>query len=161
MKTLLYILFFFIVSCSNDTELPELKDDDLKAKEALIGVWRGISRGENDIGEGKGLDEFWKIFRKQDGTFEVMYLLVNGKDKNYELSSDNGKWGFENGMYYEVDNNNLKTVYKVYSIKNDWFEYNQVERADNSKIQEVKTEMSYQLPQPPTDYTEIVRLNSE
>lgn len=155
MKLILIFSLLFIISCSNNSEL---KDNDAKAKEALIGVWRGFSSGDNDLGTGQGWDDYWKITRKENGAFKINYLLVNDEKKEYELSSNNGKWDYIDGKYYEINNDDSKIIYKVYSLKNDWFEYNQIERSETSAtIQEVKTEGTYQLQQPPPDYNQVAR----
>lgn len=156
MKYFLSITLILIVSCSNN---PELKDNDNKAKDALVGVWRGS--GEYGEGEDQGWDELWRIERNKDGSFEVGYLLVHDENKEYEYTTDSGNWNFENGKYYEIYGENLKTVYKVYSVKKDWFEYNQIERSDDVTIQEVKTEDSFQLQKPPQGYSEVIHSESE
>ena len=38
MKYLLIPFFLILVSCTNN---PDVKDDDAKASESLVGVWRG------------------------------------------------------------------------------------------------------------------------
>lgn len=149
MKYLLVITLLFVVSCTNN---PELKDDDQKARDALVGVWRGS--GEFKDEKDQGWNEFWKIIRHHDGTFEVSYMLVHDGNKQYEITSDSGRWNYENGTYYEVYKNDLKTLYKVYSVKKDWFEYNQIQRG--GKIEEIKTAETYQLHDPPKGYTELV-----
>lgn len=156
LKYILFILIFLFLSCSNN---PELMDNDEKAKNALIGVWRGT--GEYGEGEDQGWDETWKIVRHKDGTFEVNYLLIHDGNKEYEYTKDSGLWKFENGKYYEIYEDNLKSVYKVYSLKKDWFEYNQIERSDEVTIKEVKTEDTFQLQGPPQGYIEVVRPEPE
>lgn len=156
LKYILLIPIVLFLSCSNN---PELKNNDEKAKNALIGVWRGS--GAYGEGEDQGWDESWKIVRHKDGTFEVSYLLVHDGNKEYELTKDSGIWNFENGKYYEIYKENLKSVYKVYSIKRDWFEYNQIERSDEVTIQEVKTEDTFQLQGPPKDYIEVIHSESD
>ena len=158
MRLFLIVFLLCIASCSNNSEL---KDNDEKAKEALIGVWRGFSSGDNDLGSGKGWDEYWKISRYENGIFKINYLLINNTKKEYEISSDKGKWNFENGKYYEIHNGENKIIYKVHSLKNDWFEYNQIERMNSeATIQEVKTVDTYQLQEPPLNYNQLVRQGS-
>ncbi len=151
MKYILVISFLIFVSCSNN---PELKDNDSKAKSALIGVWRGA--GKYGEGDDQGWDESWKMVRSQDGSFEVSYLLVHDGNKEFEHTTQTGSWDFENGKYYEIYEEDLKIVYKVYSVKKDRFEYNQIERGDDVTIEEIKTEMTFQLQDPPKSYIELV-----
>ena len=154
MKYFLFSVILAVVCCTNN---PEFKEDDQKARDALVGVWRGS--GEFQDEEDQGWNEFWKIIRHKDGTFKVSYLLVHDGNKKYEITSDSGRWGYENGAYYEIYDNDLKTVYKVYSVKKDWFEYNQIQRG--GKIEEIKTAETYQLQDPPEGYTEIVHQETE
>lgn len=151
MKYLLVISLLFVVSCTNN---PELKDDDQKARNALVGVWRGAGKYQDDAGQ--SWNELWKMIRHQDGKFEVSFLLVQDNTKQYGTTSVAGKWFYENGRYYEVDENNQKTIYNVYSVKKDWFEYNFIERSDKVNIEEIKTVEGYQLQEPPDGYTELV-----
>lgn len=150
MKYLVLTLFLLAISCTNN---PELKEDDQKARDALVGVWRGAGVYQDEADQ--GWNELWKMTRHQDGRFEVSYLLVHDGNKQYEVTSDSGKWFYENGGYYEVKANDQKSVYKVYSVKKDWFEYNYIQRGDDVKIQETKTVESYQLQDPPDGYAEF------
>ena len=135
---LLTSLLLFFISCTNN---PELKDNDQKARAALSGVWRGEGKYQDE--ENKGWNEFWKITRHQDGELEVKYLLVNDTNKQYEITADTGRWFYANGTYQELDSYEHKSVYKVYSLRKDWFEYNYIQRGDSVTIQETKTEASY------------------
>ena len=151
MKYLTLVSIFFVFSCTNNADL---KEDDQKARDALVGVWRGA--GEYQDETGKIWDEIWRMTRYQDGKYEVKFLLIQDDAKQYGITSIAGKWFYENGQYYEVDKDNLKTIYKVYSVKKDRFEYNFIERSDKVNIEETKTVESYQLQDPPDDYTELV-----
>lgn len=103
----------------------------------LIGIWRGAGVYQSD--EGQGWNELRKMIRHEDGKSEVSCLLVCHGDKQYEVTFDTGKWSYENGKYAEVDGDNQKSIYKVYSVKKDWFEYNYIQRGDNVTIQETET----------------------
>ena len=157
MKHFLFFLLFFIAiaACTNNSEL---KGDDQKARQALIGVWRGM--GDYQDQEDEGWSENWKITRHADGTFEVQYLLVNDRNKEYEITTDQGTWSYENGRYQEINSFDVKSVYKVYSLKNDWFEYNFIQRGDGVTIQETKTVENYQLQDPPKGYSKYVSQRS-
>ena len=139
---------FFISSC---TQNPEVKDDDAKSKQALVGVWRGEGGYEGE--EDAGWTESWKIVREANGKYSVDYLILNEKEKLYELSTDKGTWSYENGVYYEVNGNGDQVVYDVYSVKDDWFEYNISNREGTANIQETKTVDSFQLQEPPKGYS--------
>jgi len=151
MQCLLLLALLSMTACTNNSEL---KDDDQKSIQALVGVWRGA--GDYQGQEDEGWSENWKITRHADGTFEVQYLLVNDVKKEYELTTDHGKWSYENGRYLEVSSNDEQSVYKVYSLKKDWFEYNFIQRGDDVTIQETKTVDNYQLQEPPEGYSKYV-----
>lgn len=151
MKILRSVIFIFLVSCTNNSEL---KDDDQGARDALVGVWRGAGEYHDDAGQ--VWNELWKMARYQDGKFEVSFLLVQDDKKQYGVTSVSGKWFYENGKYYEVDEDSQKTYYNVYSVKKDRFEYNFLERSDKVNIEEIKTVENYQLQDPPQGYTELV-----
>ena len=139
-KYLALVSLLLVISCTNNQEL---KDDDQKARDALVGVWRGAGEYQDDANQ--GWNELWKMTRHQDGSFEVSYLLTHDGNKQYEITSDSGKWFYENGSYFEVNVYDQKSVYKVYSVKKDWFEYNFIQRGDDVTIQETKTVDNYQL----------------
>lgn len=148
--SLLFVLPILLMACTNN---PEVKDDDAKAKQALVGVWRGEGTYEEDVDSGWA--ESWKMVRDADGRYAVEYLIVHDGEKLYELSSDAGTWSYEGGTYYEVNRNGDKTNYTVYSVKEDGFEYNIVEREGSANIQETKTVDTYQLQAPPKGYSEV------
>ena len=154
MKYFLLLLLLFPVSC---TDHLELKQNDQRARDMLVGTWRGAGEYQDEDGR----QEFWKIVRRHDGRFEVEYLLVHDGNRQYERSSGSGKWSYGNGRYYEVDKNGWKSVYKVYSVKKDWFEYNYIQHGDAVTIKEVKMAQGYQLKQPPEGYTEFVHQEAE
>ena len=145
---LLSASIYTLTSC---TQNPEVKDNDAKSKQALVGVWRGEGGYENV--EDAGWSEVWKITREENGKYTVDYLILNNDEKLYELSSDQGTWSYKDGVYYEVNGNGDQVVYNVYSVKNDWFEYNIAEREGTSNIQETKTVDTFQLQEPPKDYS--------
>ncbi len=157
MKSILYAIFCFTLlftlqACDKIPGLQsEMKDDDAKAKQALIGVWRGEGGYEGE--EDAGWSESWKIERDANGKYSVDYLILNDDEKLYELSSDSGSWSYENGVYYEVNGNGDKVTYDVFSVKDDWFEYNIAERQGDANIQETKTVDTYQLQEPPKGYS--------
>ena len=128
----------------------ELKDDDAGAKSALVGVWRGGGTYEDE--EDAGWTESWKMVRKADGSYIVDYLILHAEDKLYERSSDAGTWEYEKGEYFEINSQGDKILYNVFSVKNDWFEYNIAERAGSVNIQESKTVDNFELQNPPDDY---------
>lgn len=155
MKPLIYklclvlvLVFVTLPSCTKNTEV---KDNDAKAKEALVGVWRGEGNyaGEQDA----GWSESWKMVRHPDGKYVVNYLILNDNEKLYELSSDQGTWSYKDGIYEEVNSNGDQITYTVYSVKNDWFEYNIPERDGEANIQETKTVETYELQSPPEEYS--------
>ncbi|MBT8124738.1 MAG: hypothetical protein KJO81_07940, partial [Gammaproteobacteria bacterium] len=90
MKLLLIPLLLALVSCTNNAEF---KDDDVKAAEALVGVWRGDGTYEDE--EDAGWAESWKMVRGADGNYKVDYMIVHNGDKLYEQSSDAGTWAYE------------------------------------------------------------------
>ena len=147
---LLSTSIYTLTSC---TQNPEVKDDDAKSKQALIGVWRGEGGYENE--EDAGWSEIWKITREANGKYAVDYLIMNDDEKLYELSSDQGTWSYKDGVYYEVNGNGDQIVYNVYSVKNDWFEYNIDEREGTANIKESKTVDTFQIQEPPKDYSLI------
>jgi len=144
------ILGCFLTSCTKNSEV---KDDDAKATEALVGIWRGDGSYEDE--EDAGWAESWKMVRGSDGTYQVDYMIVHDGDKLYEQSSDAGTWSYEGGVYYEVNSNGDKITYDVYSVKSDWFEYNIAERDGSANIQESKTVDNFQLQGPPDGYSEV------
>ncbi len=150
MKYLLIPLLLALVACTNN---PEIKDDDAKASEALTGVWRGDGTYEDE--EDAGWAESWKMVRGSDGTYKVDYMIVHDGDKLFEQSSDAGTWSYEEGVYYEVNSSGNKTVYDVFSVKADWFEYNIAQRQGSANIQESKTVEKFQLQGPPEGYLEV------
>ena len=145
---LLLVTLLALPSCTKNAEV---KDNDAKAKAALVGVWRGEGSyaGEEDA----GWSESWKIVRQADGKYIVDYLILNDNEKLYELSKDEGTWSYENGAYLEVNGNGDQVTYQVYSVKDDWFEYNIPERDGTANIQESKTVDTYQLQSPPKGYS--------
>lgn len=151
MKYFLFLLLLFIAACTYNSEL---KDDDKKSTQALVGVWRG--EGDYQDQEDEDWSESWKISRHANGTFEVNYLLINDKNKEYEITTDKGKWSYVDGRYLETNSQDDKSVYKVYSVKKDWFEYNYIQRGDGVTIQETKTVDNYQLQDPPEGYAKYV-----
>ncbi len=151
MKFILLILSLFVISCTNNSEL---KHDDQQARDTLVGVWRGAGNYQ-DEGD-RGWREYWKMIRHKDGSYDVSYLLIHEKNKQYELTSDSGKWKFENSRYFEVDRHEQKSEFKVLSLKKDLFKYNYIQRDDNLPISETKTSDNYQLQEPPEGYTEFV-----
>ncbi len=150
MKYLLIPLLLVLVSCTNNAEV---KDDDAKAAEALVGVWRGDGTYEDE--EDAGWAESWKMVRGEDGNYKVDYMIVHDGDKLYEQSSDAGSWTYENGVYYEVNSSGDKISYDVFSVKADWFEYNITQREGSANIQESKTVDNFQLQDPPKGYSEV------
>jgi len=157
----LSIMFFFrylflatlqlaLMSCTNN---PEVRDDDTKATEALVGVWRGGGTYKDE--EDTGWAESWKMVRESDGTYKVDYLVVNDGEKKFEQSSGAGTWTYEDGVYYEVNSNGEKTTYDVFSVKVDWFEYNIAQRQGSINIEERKTVDKFQLQGPPEGYSEV------
>ncbi len=151
MKNIFILLFlFFLFSCEVNTEL---KDNDQLAREALVGVWRGS--GEYQDEQDRGWNEFWKMVRRQDGSYDVSYLLVHDGNKQYERSADSGKWSYRNGRYFETDQWQQKSVFNVISLKKDIFVYNHIERGDGPSINEAKTGDGYQLQDPPTGYVKF------
>jgi hypothetical protein len=160
MKSL-SIMFFFrclflaallltLMSCTNN---PEVRDDDTKAADLLVGVWRGGGTYKNE--ENAGWAESWKMVRESDGTYKVDYLAVNDGEKQFEQSSDTGVWTYEDSVYYEVNSNGIKTTYDVFSVKVDWFEYNIAQRQGSINIEESKTVDKFQLQGPPVGYSEV------
>ena len=156
MKAFVFVLLLFVISCTND---PELKDDDQSARDALVGVWRGS--GDYQDEKDRGWREHWRMARQLDGSYSVQYLLVHDEDKLYEHSMDSGKWGYENGKYYEVNQHKKKSVFKVISLKKENFQYNYIQRSDDIAINETKTSDAYQLQNPPESYTEFVYQETE
>jgi len=147
---LLVPLLFVTVSCTNN---PEVKGNDAKARQALVGVWRGDGTYGDE--EDAGWNESWKMVRGKDGKYMVDYLIVHDGEELYELSSDAGTWAYENGVYYEVTGNGDKVTYDVYSVKDDWFEYNIAAREGSANIQESKTVDTFKLQGPPKGYSEV------
>ncbi len=154
INKLIFILILFsltLLTVSSCTKNAEVKDNDAKAKAALVGVWRGEGSyaGEEDA----GWSETWKMVRQADGKYIVDYLILNDNEKLYELSKDEGTWSYEDGAYLEVNGNGDEVTYQVYSVKDDWFEYNIPERDGIANIQESKTVDTYQLQSPPKGYS--------
>lgn len=155
MKSLLniFLIIVLLLLSASCTKNSELKDDDVKATAALVGVWRGTGTYAQD--EDAGWEEIWKIVRQADGNYEVSYLLIHDNEKLYELSFDTGTWFYEEGVYYEINSQGDKVRYDVYSVKEDWFEYNIAERQGSANIEESKTVDTYQLQKPPEGYSEV------
>ncbi len=153
MRIKLLLSFFVLICLISCTENSELKNNDQLARDALSGVWRGEGKYQNE--QDQGWVEYWKIIRHQDGTFEVQYLVIHKEDKFYEYANDTGQWFYENGSYSEINKNNQKSVYTVYSVKKDSFEYNLVQNETTTKISEIKTVAEYQLQDPPDGYKEL------
>ena len=156
MRIKAFVMLLLVISCTND---PELKDDDQNARDALIGVWRGAGDYQDEVD--RGWREYWRMSRNQDGSYSVQYLLVHDEDKHFEHSMDSGKWGYENGKYFEVNQHKQKSVFKVISLKKDNFQYNYIQRGDDLAINETKTSDAYQLQDPPEGYTEFVYQEAE
>ena len=136
---------FGLASCTNN---PDVKDDDAKAKVALVGVWRGEGSFEDEA-------DVWKIIRQADGTYVANYLVVHNEKKLYVRTSDEGTWGFEDGVYYEINSSGNKTIYTVSQVKKDYFEYNIEQNVDSDNIHESKTVDDFQLQGPPDGYSEV------
>ncbi len=149
----LTLLAFFLLTSWSCTNNPEVKEDDAKATEALVGVWRGDGTYEDE--EDAGWAESWKIVRGSDGSYQVDYMIVHDGDKLYESSSDAGTWSYENGVYTEVNGNGENVIYDVFSVKADWFEYNIAQREGTANIQESKTVDDFKLQGPPEGYSEV------
>jgi hypothetical protein len=147
---LVFILLLLVSSCTNNTEV---KDNDAKAAEALVGVWRGEGTYEDE--EDAGWSESWKMVRGSDGSYEVDYIIVHAEDKLYEKSSDAGTWMYEGGIYTEVNGNGDNVIYDVFSVKKDRFEYNIAQRKGSANIEETKTVNDFQLQGPPEGYSEV------
>lgn len=147
----IFVLILTLLMLPACTKNAEVKDNDAKARKALVGVWRGEGSyaGEEDA----GWSESWKMVRQADGKYIVDYLILNANEKLYESSSDEGTWSYENGIYREVNGNGDQITYEVYSVKDDWFEYNIPDRDGAANIQESKTVENYQLQSPPKDYS--------
>ena len=156
MKYLLIIFLLVISACTNNNET---KDDDTNAQKTLIGVWRG--QGGFRHQDAEGWEQIWKINRYEDGTYDVDYLLTNDVTKEYAKFSDSGEWFYEKGSYYEVNQNDEKFLFKVYSLKDDRFEYNNIDDSDEVKIQETKTVDNFQLQDPPEGYKEKINKKSK
>jgi len=150
LPILLAALLSTLISCTKNSEV---KDDDAKAAAALVGVWRGDGTYEDEADA--GWQESWKMVRKSDGNYVVEYLIVHDIDKLYEISSDAGTWNYENGVYTEINSNGDEVVYDVFSVKQDWFEYNIAARTGSANIQESKTVETFQLQSPPEEYSEV------
>ena len=150
MKYLLIPVLLALVSCTNN---PEVKDNDAKAAEVLVGVWRGDGTYEDE--EDAGWAESWKMVRGSDGNYKVEYMIVHDGDKLFEQSSDAGTWSYEDGVYYEINSSGNKIVYDVFSVKADWFEYNIAQRQGSANIQESKTVDNFQLQGPPNGYSKV------
>ena len=150
MKYMLAPVFLVLLSCTNN---PDVKDDDAKATESLVGVWRG--EGTYSDEEDSGWTESWKIERGGDGTYKVDYMIMHDEDKLYEQSSDAGTWSYEEGVYYEINKNSSKATYDVFIVKNDRFEYNLAQRKGTANIEETKTVEDFQLQTPPDGYSQV------
>ena len=150
MKYLWMPIVLVLLSCTNN---PDVKDDDAKAAESLVGVWRG--EGTYSDEEDSGWTEAWKMVRGSDGTYKVDYMIVHDGDKLYEQSSDAGTWSYENGVYFEINSNDNKVTYDVFVVKKDRFEYNIAERKGTVNIEETKTVADFQLQDPPEGYSYI------
>ena len=148
MKYLLIPIFLVLVSCTNNLDV---KDDDAKASESLVGVWRG--EGTYSDEEDSGWTEAWKMVRGSDGTYNVDYMIVHDGEKLYEQSSDAGTWSYEDGIYYEINSNADKVTYDVFIVKKDRFEYNIAQRQGTANIEEIKTVEDFQLQAPPEGYS--------
>lgn len=149
---ILFLVPFLLIlwSCTNNTEV---KDNDAKATEALVGVWRGDGSYEDE--EDAGWAESWKMVRGSDGTYEVDYIIMHDADKLYEKSSDAGTWMYKDGIYTEVNGNGDNIIYDVFSVKKDRFEYNIAQRKGSANIEETKTVNDFQLQGPPEGYSEV------
>ncbi|QMU60603.1 MAG: hypothetical protein GKR92_02385 [Gammaproteobacteria bacterium] len=150
MKYLLIPVLLVLASCTNNSEV---KDNDAKAAEVLVGVWRGDGTYADE--EDAGWAESWKMIRESDGSYKVDYMIVHDGDKLFEQSSDAGTWSYEDGVYYEVNGGGNKIAYDVFSVKADWFEYNIAQRQGTPNIQESKTVEGFQLQGPPEGYSEV------
>lgn len=150
MKYLLLPLLLVLVSCTNNTDV---KDDDAKASESLVGVWRGDGSYADE--EDPGWAESWKMVRGSDGIYNVDYMIVHDGEKRYEQSSDAGTWSYEDGVYYEINSNADKVTYDVFVVKKDRFEYNIAERQGTPNIEETKTVETFQLQDPPDGYSQV------
>ena len=155
MRSFLYFILFvlLLLISTSCTKNAEVKDNDAKASAALVGVWRGDGTYEDE--EDIGWKESWKMVRQADGKYVVDYLIVHDGEKLYELSSDEGTWSYQDGIYYEVNSQGGRITYDVYSVKEDWFEYNIAERKDSANIQESKTVDTFHLQGPPEGYSEV------
>ncbi len=155
MRSFLYFILFvpLLFISTSCTKNEEVKDNDAKATAALVGVWRGDGTYEDK--EDIGWKESWKMVRQADGKYVVDYLIVHDGEKLYELSSDEGTWSYQDGVYYEVNGLGSKVTYDVFSVKEDWFEYNIAERKGSVNIQESKTVDTFHLQDPPEGYSEV------
>lgn len=148
MKYLWIPVILLLLSCTNN---PDVKNDDAKSAESLVGVWRGAGTYSDE--EDSGWTESWRMERVSDGTYKVDYMIVHDGDKLYEQSSDAGTWSYKDGVYYEVNGNSSRVTYDVFLVKNDRFEYNIANRQATANIEETKTVEDFQLPAPPEDYS--------
>ncbi|MGH1538568.1 MAG: lipocalin family protein [Gammaproteobacteria bacterium] len=156
MKILLniFLLALILLASLSCVKNEEVKDNDVKATAALVGVWRGSGSYEDE--ENVGWAESWKIERHADGRYSVDYLIVHDGEKLFERSSDSGTWSYQGGVYYEINSQGAKVTYDVYSLKDDWFEYNIAQRdEDSANIEESKTVGTFVLQDPPEGYSEV------
>lgn len=148
----LLLSLLVIAGCTNNSEM---KDNDQKAAQALVGVWRGA--GDYSDGKNEGWKQAWVMRRQQNGKFVAEYLFTHKENKQYGLITEMGTWDYENGHYLEVNSYDEKSIFEVSSLKKDSFEYNYLNSDSDVTIQETKTVESYQLQEPPKDYTKYTK----
>ncbi|WP_163831068.1 hypothetical protein [Spartinivicinus ruber] len=126
--------------------------DNTKAREALIGTWKGD--GDYDT-ENSGTKDYWKTTRYANGSYDLEILTLDPKKKTYEYYKENGQWHVNKGYYTEVSDKGGEAKYIILDLSSNKFDYNDASDTDHTYyIQEDRVKTSYNLRKPPSGYTE-------
>jgi len=91
---LLYLIFLFWFNSSSAQTTDSIpRQLDLR----LVGSWSGFEKGS----QLKGAAKYWVQHRADDGTFILLFTLINKKGE-VQSTAEKGKWWVENGVFYEL-----------------------------------------------------------
>ena len=90
--TICVLLCCFSYSSAQITDLTTKKIDD-----RFIGTWTGSEKDK----QVKGLTKYWVQDRSENGTYLILFTIIDNKGK-VQSSAEKGRWWVTNNVFYET-----------------------------------------------------------
>lgn len=111
MKHLFYLTFLL---CFNSLSAQTTDSVSKRIDPRFLGSWSGSEKN----GQQKGISKYWIQHRTEDGTFVLLFTMVNKKGEVQSMA-EKGKWWIENGVFYELHFASGKTDTYSYEVLDD------------------------------------------